>query len=214
VLHSSIATPVLWEITALPVFSMRKRSYEELCQQRLTPQELRHAPRHPLIIVLDNVRSLYNVGSIFRTADAVRAQELILCGFTPTPPREEIAKTALGATETVPWRFIRSAAEAVGELRARGVRVFAVELATESRPYDSLQPEEFPAAFVFGNELVGIQPEVLALCDAALEIPMYGAKHSLNVAVAAGIVLFEAVKVWRRAHHLVAHNGDSHRRPR
>jgi 23S rRNA (guanosine2251-2'-O)-methyltransferase len=193
---------------------MRKRSYEELCQQRLTPQELRHAPRHPLIIVLDNVRSLYNVGSIFRTADAVRAQELILCGFTPTPPREEIAKTALGATETVPWRFIRSAAEAVGELRARGVRVFAVELATESRPYDSLQPEEFPAAFVFGNELVGIQPEVLALCDAALEIPMYGAKHSLNVAVAAGIVLFEAVKVWRRAHHSVAHNGDSHRRPR
>jgi tRNA G18 (ribose-2'-O)-methylase SpoU len=176
---------------------MRKLTYAELCQQRLTPEEARRAPRHPIIVVLDNVRSLYNVGSLFRTADAVRAQEVILCGYTPTPPRPEIEKTALGATESVPWRFVRSCTEALQELRRHGVRIFAVELTTESRPYDSIDATEFPAAFVFGNEIVGIQPEVLALCDAALAIPMYGVKHSLNVAVAAGIVLYAALRCWR-----------------
>ncbi len=173
---------------------MRKLSYEELCHQRLSLEEAQHAPRHPITIVLDNVRSLYNVGSLFRTADAVRAQELILCGYTPTPPRPEIDKTALGATASVPWRYVRSCVDAIGELRRRGIRVFAVELTNESRPYDSLTSADFPAAFVFGNEIVGIQPEVLAQCDAALAIPMYGVKHSLNVAVAAGIVLYEALR--------------------
>ncbi len=184
---------------------MRRLSYEELCQQRLSLAELRHVPRHPIIIVLDNIRSLYNVGSIFRTADAVRAQELILCGYTPTPPRPEIEKTALGATESVPWRFQPSAVEAVLELRHRGIRVFAVELTDQSRPYDSLTPEDFPAAFVFGNEIVGIQPAVLQQCDAALAIPMYGTKHSLNVAVAAGIVLYEALRCYRGRQWEVPH---------
>lgn len=177
---------------------MRKLTYEELSRQRYRREELQHLARHPITIVLDNIRSLYNVGSIFRTADAVRAQEIILCGYTPAPPRPEIDKTALGATESVPWRVQRSAVEAVAELRHRRIRVFAVELTDESRPYDSLTPADFPAAFVFGNEIVGIQPEVLAYCDGALAIPMYGAKHSLNVAVAAGIVLYEALRCYRR----------------
>ncbi len=175
---------------------MRKLSYEELTQRRLTPSRIRQVERHPITIVLDNIRSLYNVGSIFRTADAIRAQELILCGYTPRPPRPEIDKTALGATESVPWRCVPLCTDAVRELRSRGVRVFAVELTDESRPYTSLTPADFPAAFVFGNEIVGIQPEVLHQCDAALAIPMYGVKHSLNVAVAAGIVLYEALRCY------------------
>lgn len=177
---------------------MRKLTYEELSRQRYSREALGHIVRHPITIVLDNIRSLYNVGSIFRTADAVRAQEVILCGYTPAPPRPEIEKTALGATESVPWCVRRSALEAVAELRHRGLRIFAVELTDESRPYDRLTPADFPAAFIFGNEIVGIQPEVLACCDAALAIPMYGAKHSLNVAVAAGIVLYEALRCYRR----------------
>lgn len=177
---------------------MRKLTYEELVQHRLPLDHARHSERHPITVVLDNIRSLYNVGSIFRTADAVRAQEIILCGYTPSPPRPEIDKTALGATQSVPWRSVASCVAAVEELRRTGVRVFAVELTDESRPYDSLTPDDFPAAFVFGNEIVGIQPEVLQRCHAALVIPMYGVKHSLNVAVAAGIVLYEALRCYRR----------------
>ncbi|MCS7170493.1 MAG: RNA methyltransferase [Candidatus Kapabacteria bacterium] len=179
---------------------MRKLSYEELCHQRLTLDEVHRVLRHPISLVLDNIRSLYNVGSLFRTADAIRAQEVILCGYTPTPPRPEIDKTALGATESVPWRYMRSCAEAVRSLQAAGVRVFAVELTDTSRPYDDLTPADFPAAFVFGNEIIGIQPEVLCTCDASIAIPMYGVKHSLNVAVAAGIVLYEALRCWRQGH--------------
>ncbi|MCS7176897.1 MAG: RNA methyltransferase [Candidatus Kapabacteria bacterium] len=177
---------------------MRKLSYEELCQQRLTIEQSRQAVRHPITIVLDNIRSLYNVGSIFRTADAIRAQEVILCGYTPAPPRPEIEKTALGATESVPWRYVRSCKEAIQSLRSAGIRIFAVELTDTAFPYDGLTTADFPAAFVFGNEIVGIQPEVLQVCDAALAIPMYGVKHSLNVAVAAGIVLYEALRCYRQ----------------
>jgi tRNA G18 (ribose-2'-O)-methylase SpoU len=173
---------------------MRKLTYTELLHQRLTLEHAQRVERHPIIVVLDNIRSLYNVGSIFRTADAVRVRELILCGYTPSPPRPEIDKTALGATQSVPWRAVASCVAAVRELRHSGIRVFAVELTDESRPYDSLTPEDFPAAFVFGNEIVGVQPEVLQYCHAALAIPMYGVKHSLNVAVAAGIVLYEALR--------------------
>lgn len=177
---------------------MRKLTYTELLHQRLTLEHAQRVERHPIIVVLDNIRSLYNVGSIFRTADAVRVRELILCGYTPSPPRPEIDKTALGATQSVPWRSVASCVAAVQELRHCGIRVFAVELTDESRPYDSLTPEDFPAAFVFGNEIVGVQPEVLQHCHAALAIPMYGVKHSLNVAVAAGIVLYEALRCYRR----------------
>jgi tRNA G18 (ribose-2'-O)-methylase SpoU len=140
---------------------------------------------------------MYNVGSIFRTADAMRVERVILTGYTPQPPRPEISKTALGADLTVPWSYERSITDAIVALRHGGTTVIAVELTTTSVPVANLStllPAASPScALVLGNELTGVSDEVLALCDGAVEIPMYGVKHSLNVAVAAGIALYEAI---------------------
>jgi tRNA G18 (ribose-2'-O)-methylase SpoU len=176
---------------------MKKLSHAEILQNRLTPEIAITGKRHPITLILDNIRSLYNVGSIFRTADAALVSEIILCGYTPSPPRAEIEKTALGAVDTVPWRYESSAKETVIELQIRGWNVFAIEITDSSRNYDSLTAKDFPLAVVLGNELVGIDSEVLAACNGAVEIPMYGVKHSLNVSVAAGIAVFEAVKIWK-----------------
>jgi tRNA G18 (ribose-2'-O)-methylase SpoU len=176
---------------------MRKLGYEELTQQRLSQDELASAGRHPVTLILEDIRSLYNVGSIFRTADAARLQELILCGYTPTPPRKEISKTALGATETVPWRSFPTAAEAVQELRSHGVHVYALEQTDRSIPLADLTSAHIPIALVLGNEIGGVSAETLAVCDGAIEIPMYGVKHSFNVAVAAGIAAMHAVQIAR-----------------
>ncbi|MGQ9818885.1 MAG: RNA methyltransferase [Candidatus Kapaibacteriales bacterium] len=177
---------------------MRKLLHHEIVQRRLTVEEAHKLPRFPLTLVLHNVRSLYNVGSIFRTCDAGRVRELILCGFTPCPPRKEIDKTALGAVETVPWRYFLSTVDAISYLKEQKNKVFALEITDRMRSYDSLQQNEFPSAFILGNELVGVEQEILDFCDDAIEIPMFGVKHSLNVAVAAGIVIFEAIKVCRQ----------------
>lgn len=177
---------------------MRKLLHHEIVKQRLTIEEATKVTRFPISIVLHNIRSLYNVGSIFRTCDAGRVKELILCGFTPYPPQKEIEKTALGAVETVSWLYFSSTIEAISYLKKQGNKVFALEITDRKRVYDSLKPSEFPAAFILGNELVGIDQQILDLCDEAIEIPMYGVKHSLNVAVAAGIVIFEAIKVFRK----------------
>ncbi len=176
---------------------MKKLSHAEILPNRLTPEIALANKRHPVTLILDNIRSLYNVGSIFRTADAALVSEIILCGYTPAPPRIEIEKTALGAVDTVPWKYVQNAVNAVLELQQKGRKVFAVEITDSSRDYDALTEEDFPLVLVLGNELVGIDSEVLAVCDGALEIPMYGVKHSLNVSVAAGIAVFEAVKIWR-----------------
>lgn len=177
---------------------MKKLSHAEILPLRLTPEAALDNTRHPIILLLDNVRSLYNVGSIFRTADSALVAQIILCGYTPHPPRIEIEKTALGAVDTVPWRYEKDAVAVIRELQAAGWKVFAVEITDASRQYDSLTQADFPAVLVLGNELVGIEQSVLEATDAALEIPMYGVKHSLNVSVAAGIVVFEAVKAFRR----------------
>lgn len=173
--------------------SIRKLRHDELLALRLAPESARAGQRHPVSALLDNVRSLYNVGSIFRTCDAALVRELILTGFTPAPPRREIEKTALGATETVPWQYFSTPVEAITHLKNNGTRIIVVELTDAARPYTALAPADFPCCFVFGNELTGVSPELLRAADDAVEIPMYGVKHSLNVAVAAGIVLFEAV---------------------
>lgn len=177
--------------------SIRKLHYDELLSQRITPELALTQERHPVTALLDNVRSLYNVGSIFRTCDAALARELILTGFTPYPPRKEIEKTALGATNTVPWQYFSAATEAAHYLKDSGTRIIAVELTDSSRSYHALTQADFPCCFILGNELTGISPDLLREADDAVEIPMYGVKHSLNVAVAAGIVLFEAVKIWQ-----------------
>ncbi|MDQ1267043.1 MAG: rRNA (guanosine2251-2-O)-methyltransferase, partial [Bacteroidota bacterium] len=151
---------------------------------------------HPVSLMLHRVRSLYNVGSIFRTSDSALVKDLVLCEFTPHPPRKEIEKTALGAVDSVPWRYFKKTEDAIGTLKSEGNKIIAVEITDKKRRYDSLKIEEFPLCLVLGNELTGLDDEVLNLCDDAIEIPMHGVKHSLNVSVAAGIVVFEAVRIW------------------
>lgn len=147
--------------------------------------------------LLDNIRSLYNVGSIFRTSDGAFIRMLYLCGYTPTPPRKEIEKTALGATETIPWEYHARALDAVGAARAAGATICVLEQTTRSIPYHAVRKEHFPVCLVVGNEITGVSPEVVAAADIALQIPMYGTKQSLNAAVAYGIALFELIRIWK-----------------
>ncbi len=168
---------------------MRKLSFEEITRRRPAPETLRRLPRLPVVTVLDNIRSLYNVGSIFRTADGVRLEGLYLAGITGCPPRKEIDKTALGATETVPWKYWKSAREAVLSLKNAGYAVLALEHTTESLPYWTMH-YSFPLVLILGNEVFGVQEELLPLVDHAIDIPMLGAKQSLNVSVAFGVVAY------------------------
>jgi tRNA G18 (ribose-2'-O)-methylase SpoU len=157
--------------------------------------EFRNAGKNPIIVVLENIRSMHNVGSVFRSADAFLIEAIYLCGYTPRPPHRDIHKTALGATETVSWEFFQSAAEGVNKLRLAGYKVYAVEQTDGSWPLNQIIVEASDKiAIVFGNEVEGVSNEVLYLCEGALEIPQLGMKHSLNVSVAAGIVLWELVR--------------------
>lgn len=172
---------------------MRKLRHEEIIRTSLS--EIVHKQRHPMYVVVDNVRSIYNIGSIFRTSDGALIEKLFLCGFTPHPPRAEISKTALGATESVPWEYSGSTTDVLVRLKKESVKIAAVELTTESRSYASLSKSDFPLALVIGNEITGLSNEVIERVDFALEIPMHGIKQSLNVAVAYGIVVFECLRV-------------------
>jgi len=174
---------------------VRKLTHDEISLQRIARGALETARRNPIFGVLDNIRSLYNVGSIFRSSDGGLIRGLYLCGFTPHPPRKEIEKTALGATETVPWRYFADPLEAVDDLRRQGVRICVLELTTSGIPYYRVKQSDFPVALIVGNEITGVSPGVVAAADMALEIPMYGTKQSLNAAVAYGIALFGLVKI-------------------
>lgn len=171
---------------------MRKLSMEEL--NRKSVEEFRQSEKMPFIAVLENVRSAYNVGSVFRTADAFLLDGIYLCGYTAFPPHKEIRKTALGAEETVHWKHFKKAEEAISELRLQGYRIYAVEQAVNSTPLNSFQPGPGKLAVVFGNEVTGVEQSTIALCDGCIEIPQAGMKHSLNISVAAGIVLWEMVR--------------------
>ena len=172
---------------------MRKLGMDEL--HRLSVNEFRESEKTPVIVVLDNIRSMHNVGSVFRTADAFLVRGIYLCGYTPQPPHRDIHKTALGATETVEWRYFGTAAEAVRELKAGGIGVFAVEQTEGSVSLPEFSARHAgPLAVVFGNEVEGVGEEALALCDGSIEIPQWGMKHSLNISIAAGIVLWELVR--------------------
>jgi tRNA G18 (ribose-2'-O)-methylase SpoU len=170
---------------------------------RLSVNEFRQSEKMPIVVVLDNIRSMHNVGSVFRTADAFLVRGIYLCGFTPKPPHRDIHKTALGATETVDWTYFDSAALAVGSLREAGYTVFAVEQAEGSVALQEICGRFWggsgPLAVVFGNEVEGVSAEALALCDGAIEIPQWGMKHSLNISVAAGIVLWELARDYKKS---------------
>ncbi len=176
---------------------MKKLLHEEILRERLTPEQALKADHHPVSLMLHNVRSMYNVGSIFRTSDSALLSELILCGFTPHPPRKEIEKTALGAVDSVPWSYEKSIFDAINKQKKKGIKVIALELTEKKRAFDSLKPKEYPLCIVIGNEITGLDDDILNACDDAVEIPMFGVKHSLNVSVAAGIAAFGAVKIWR-----------------
>lgn len=175
---------------------MRKRKITEL--NRLSAEDFKKAEKTPLVVVLDHVRSLYNVGSVFRTSDAFRVECLYLCGITAVPPHPEIHKTALGAEDTVRWEYVDDAREAVRALKRQGYVVYAVEQAEGSVSLENFQPDASRKyAVVLGNEVKGVQQEVVDDCDGCIEIPQFGTKHSLNVSVTAGIVLWDLFKKMR-----------------
>lgn len=160
---------------------------EEL--NRLSKDQYKEVDKLPVVVVLDNIRSLSNVGSVFRSADAFRVGELFLCGITACPPHREIHKTALGADETVPWRYFTTVEEACKELRSRGYRIYAVEQVEGSVMLQDFMAEP-NTAFILGNEVEGVSDEALPYCDGAVEIPQQGTKHSLNVSVCSGIIMW------------------------
>ena len=168
----------------------RKLLNRELC--RISAEEYRNSPESGIAVVLDNVRSAHNVGSVFRTCDAFRADLLCLCGICAVPPSPEIRKAALGAENSVAWERFASTGEAVAELRKRGYRIVSVEQTEKSVMLGDCAPEPgVKYALVFGNEVEGVSQEVVDSSDMAVEIPQYGTKHSLNVSVSAGIVLWQ-----------------------
>lgn len=172
---------------------MRKLKITEL--NRLTVDEFKQAEKLPLIVVLDEVRSLHNIGSVFRTSDAFLIKQIYLCGITATPPHPEIHKTALGAEDTVDWVYKKQTFEAIEELHNEGYIVLAIEQVEGSTMLNSLSLDaDKKYAIVMGNEVKGIQQEVVNACDGCIEIPQYGTKHSLNVSVTTGIVLWEFTK--------------------
>ena len=178
---------------------MKKLTTEEM--GRMTVEEFRKSEKLPLTVVLDNVRSLNNIGSVFRTSDAFRVEHIALCGITATPPHREIHKTALGAEDSVEWSYHEDTAECLRALKGQGYKVFAVEQVDDSVKLgirnEDLGIEGQPVAIVLGNEIEGVQESLLPHCDGCLEIPQYGTKHSLNVSCAAAIVIWELFKQLR-----------------
>ena len=171
---------------------MRKWKMDEL--ERKSVEAFKKAGKTPVIVVLDNIRSMHNVGSVFRSADAFLVQAIYLCGYTPQPPHRDINKTALGATETVEWKYFNSTEEALAELKKDGFQIYAIEQVEGSVSLEHFKFDQSKIALVFGNEVEGVSDSVLDLCNGCIEIPQLGTKHSLNVSVAAGILLWKAVE--------------------
>ena len=177
---------------------MRKLRMDEL--NRKSAEEVKGSDKNPVIAVLENIRSAYNVGSVFRTADAFLIESVFITGYTATPPHKEITKTALGAQDSVEWKYFKTTKEAIEDLKRDRYRVFAVEQVTDSISLEKMEGlSEGKTAFIFGNEVTGVDQEMISLCDGCVEIPQFGMKHSLNISVAAGIVLWEAVKNCQQA---------------
>jgi len=161
---------------------------------RKSIEEFRQSEKMPVVAVLENIRSAYNVGSVFRTADAFLLEGIYICGYTAYPPHKEIRKTALGAEETVHWKHFKTSAEAIAELRSMGYKIYAIEQAENSLKLDKISFGDEKVAVVFGNEVTGVEQATIEASDGCIEIPQLGMKHSLNVSVAAGVVLWELVR--------------------
>ncbi len=185
-------------VSFLLVNVMRKLTHDEISENRIKLETLSSANKMPVYVILNNIRSSYNVGSIFRTSDAVMINKLFLCGFTPAPPKKEILKTALGATESVSWVYEINAENVISHLKNEGIKIFALELTESSKNYTDIAKYEFPIALVVGNEITGVDQNLLDLCDDSIEIPQFGIKQSMNVAVAYGIAVFELRNIYSK----------------
>ena len=161
---------------------------------RLSLEDFKRAEKQKIVLILDNVRSLNNVGSAFRTADAFLIEEILLCGLTGTPPNKEIEKTALGATNSVNWKHIGTTLEALDHLKEKNYTIYAIEQAKSSISLHQFSPSSEKIALVFGNEVYGVEQAVIDACDGVIEIPQLGTKHSLNISVSVGIVLWELLR--------------------
>ncbi len=169
---------------------MRKLENSEL--ERKSVEDFKQSDKTPIILILDDIRSLHNIGSVFRTADAFLIEKIYLCGITATPPNKEIHKTALGATETVSWEHHKNVLEVIENLKSEDVLVYAIEQVENAIFLDNFQPDNSKKhALVFGNEVYGVSQEAVKLCDGTIEIPQLGTKHSLNISVSAGIVVWD-----------------------
>lgn len=176
---------------------MRKLTHEEVGKKRISLEESKTIKRKPIYVVCDNIRSIFNVGSIFRTSDAALIEKLYLTGYTPHPPRPEIEKVALGSTGSVQWEYVKNPIEVIDKMRNEGIKIACLEIAEKSRMYYELSKSDFPLCMIVGNELTGVSNELINLSDFSIEIPQFGFKHSMNVSVAYGIAVFEMVKVLR-----------------
>ncbi|PKL83795.1 MAG: RNA methyltransferase [Ignavibacteriae bacterium HGW-Ignavibacteriae-3] len=175
---------------------MKKLTHGEISRNRTTLENIESVKKLPVKVILNSIRSSYNVGSIFRTSDGAMIEKLFLCGYTPHPPQKEVLKTALGSHESVKWEYVKDARELILELKSQGIKVCALELTESSIPHYSLSNDVFPMALLIGNEISGVSQDLLDLCDLSIEIPQFGIKQSLNVAVAYGIAVFELRRIF------------------
>ena len=190
---------------------MRKLGMEEL--SRKTVDEFRRAEKIPVVVILENIRSAYNVGSVFRTADAFLIESIFICGYTAKPPHKEITKTALDAQNSVDWKYFENAKLAIADLKKKEYKIYAIEQVANSLSLEKFsQLNQNKIAFIFGNEVSGVEQESIELCNGCVEIPQFGMKHSLNISVAAGIVLWEVVRNTINKKSVILFNGNNNSR--
>lgn len=175
---------------------MRKLTHDEISLNRKSLENIDQANKLPVYVILDSIRSSYNVGSIFRTSDGAMIEKLFLCGYTPTPLNKDVLKTALSSEKSVSWEYVRDAKDVIEKLKTEGIKIVALELTENSLPHYNFSKINLPIALVIGNEITGVSQDLLDLCDFSLEIPQYGIKQSLNVAVAYGICVFDLRRIF------------------
>ncbi|MCH8170568.1 MAG: RNA methyltransferase [Bacteroidetes bacterium] len=175
---------------------MKKLTHDEISKNRITLDNIDKVKKAPIYVVLNSIRSSYNVGSIFRTSDGVMIEKLYLCGYTPYPPNKQVFKTALGSTESVEWEHVEDVLKLIQKFKSDGIKICALEQTNKSIPYYKIKSNNFPLCLIVGNEITGVSQKLIDLCDFSIDIPQYGIKQSLNVAVAYGIAIFELRKIF------------------
>ena len=174
---------------------MKKLTHSEIKESRKKLENIDVYKRNPIYVICDSIRSIFNVGAIFRTSDGAFIEKLYLTGYTPYPPRKEIEKVALGATLSIPWEYKKDPIQLVKSLKSQGIKICVLELTDRKNMYWNLKKEDFPLCLVLGNEITGVSKEIIDLADIAIELPMLGIKQSLNVSVAYGISVYEMIKI-------------------